>query len=437
MLRSFFAVPCLAAGLAALKELTDSGWLEGAADACEPRGRDVAAAWVVGAASDQALGPLPRRTSAMLARWSSHQCRHFFGPPDGAQQELVGSAYVARMHLWLPASETEGDLQWPHAAMAPMRHLTYEDVAVPLAYDPCQPSQLNVPRCAVTAMSWAWRRWRRFHGPWDAWCMPYFVRTPVRSVKVATAFTPQGQRLTFVMNWKAASSTLRVLLQQAPFHSYVDPHAIRRDGCTAGLGECCKHASTSSGNLSASRMVAFVRDPLDRFLAGVYETGQWYGNMGRNLIEVRREARRLLDFPHQQRLCKYSSQSYLLSGTDAKGVPLEPSFLGRVEDFDADWRALGAWLGMNLTSAGFDTSSKVAINPSGSSAMKSRIRAAVMSDEKVVCSVCAVFLQDYACFGYLVPEPCCRGHCSRHGIHIPVERLLAAGCAELPNTAAA
>lgn len=110
------------------------------------------------------------------------------------------------------------------------------------------------------------------------------------------------------------------------------------------------------------------------------------------------------------------TQSYLVGGTDRFGDPLQYSFLGRLEQFEEDWRRLLKMLELPPVPL-------VHENGSGDKQLKAEVETAARADEPIVCSVCLAFMQDYVCFGYELPELCCSGRCSEHGVALPPAQL--------------
>merc|ERR1712194_515005 len=96
-------------------------------------------------------------------------------------------------------------------------------------------------------------------------------------------------------------------------------------------------------------------------------------------------------------------------------------FIAKLEDFDAQWISLGAIIGANFSKL------DQRANPSGSANLTRSVMDVLRQDLHVVCRVCQVYLQDYVCLGYIVPEQCCARKCKEVSIEIP-EDLLKVAC---------
>jgi hypothetical protein len=112
---------------------------------------------------------------------------------------------------------------------------------------------------------------------------------------------------------------------QGKLSDFVPDHMIKKK-CEPDntLPQCEKHTTFDDAAASADVRAAFVRNPLDRFLAGVHEHGDWPlcdGSVCDDMISDAREtARRLVqEFPHKWRSCEHPSQTYFLSATDLNG----------------------------------------------------------------------------------------------------------------------
>lgn len=269
--------------------------------------------------------------------------------------------------------------------------------------------------------------------------LPYFLRAPVRPSLVSTAAAGLGPRVLYVPVWKSASSSILTAMARWPFHAIAGAHDWLSAGCLplrfGGPGRPCKHTSATARNVSRAFTFTVVRDPLRRFLAGVREHGAWGRNLSRNLRDVRAKARGMLRaYPRglasSAQVGAWGSnadqtQSYLLSGTDADGRPLRFDFIGRYEQLSASWRELGLRLGMPWVPP------LVVNNTSGPRRFKDKLLAAVLDDVEILCCVCWIYLQDYACFGYDLPPPCCSGRgasCTDFGIRLEPELLRVLGC---------
>ncbi|CAK0876603.1 unnamed protein product [Prorocentrum cordatum] len=362
----------------------------------------------------------------------SDACQRFYlpkssGDADGRFSAQVGisvrddaTVWEERSSLWLPGREVNSSmLSWPQGRNVTrfQRAMTYEDVSVPLNPAPYR---------------------------FDGWCMPYFIRTPVRAVKIDVAAV--GTVITMhPAIWKVASTTISHLMGKPPFSRHRGPHdslgpcltgwnrstAVHDGGChkltsanLQGLNPRATALDPVSAVASMDELMkfAFVRDPFERFAAGVHEHGMWNGaKMDRNVNAARGFSRNFARFPHDYRNCPLPTQSYFLSATDDSGKPIDWDFIAKLEDFDAQWISLGAVVGSN-----FSKPQEMA-NPSGSGGLTRRVVDALRQDLEIACRVCQVYIQDYVCLGYTVPEYCCARKCAEVHIDIP-DDLLTAAC---------
>ena len=92
------------------------------------------------------------------------------------------------------------------------------------------------------------------------------------------------------------------------------------------------------------------------------------------------------------------TQMYFLSGTDAHGTPLALDYIGRLESFAEDWEYVARKIGAT------HFYSKPTQMNDGS--VPQWLREAVESEPAIVCPLCRIYAQDYACFGYDLPPAC-------------------------------
>jgi len=251
-------------------------------------------------------------------------------------------------------------------------------------------------------------------------CEMFAVRTPQRPVKFLTA---KGRKKSLAMPaiWKVATTSLIAMFRDAvgkgSIRSMHGPHEIL--GCRDPrnpLFQCEKHTSFNQDAIDAELKVAIVRHPLERFLASVFEHGEWLAcpqnSTGTCDWMVARAKKRALtlaqDFPHRFRACASATQSYFLSATDLHGKPYSWDRVMRLEEFDDALNQLKHMSGIHL--------SKRVENTSGSGRMKKAYFDAVFSDLQTLCSVCKVYGQDFACLGYVLPERCTPDACSQVGV---------------------
>jgi hypothetical protein len=261
-----------------------------------------------------------------------------------------------------------------------------------------------------------------FHGAQerDNWCEMFAVRTPQRPVKIMTATSPNGTKLMMPAIWKAASTSLTSMLwlagQQGLCSDYLAPHDTKSI-CEASnrLPQCEKHTTFDEDTAHVDVRAAFVRNPLDRFLASIYEHGEWTtcsGNVCFQMVDEAKEtAKRLArEFPHNWRSCEHPSQAYFLSATDVNGKAQSWDLVARLEETQKGLDKLRELSGISLE--------EQEQNTSGDKRLKQMYFDAVFSDTETLCSICKVYAQDFECLGYAKPDKCTPEHCAEYGISL-------------------
>ena len=221
---------------------------------------------------------------------------------------------------------------------------------------------------------------------------------------------------------KAGSSTIGALLRRrggvggycrcGP-SSLTQLEAARRLMASPPQADCCLAGSHRATRGRAYRF-AFVRDPVERFLSGALPKRTTLCRGG----PCEADLRRLRDHAHSlahnftvrlsapPHSIHWRTQAYFLSATDARGVPTSWDFIGKLESFEEDWRAVARVLD-NAT----DSSAKVAdagavkLNAGHDAQTRAAFRERLLR-EPMLCDVCSVYAQDFACFGYDLPAPC-------------------------------
>jgi hypothetical protein len=263
---------------------------------------------------------------------------------------------------------------------------------------------------------------KEFHGSHrrDSWCEMFAVRTAQRPVKTMTATSPNGTKLMMPAIWKSASTSLTSMLWQATTHglasNMMGPHDTKTQ-CEPPnlLAQCEKHTTFDIDAEEANVRAAFVRNPLDRFLASVYEHGKWESCSGDvcdwMVSKARSVAKRLAkDYPHAWPSCEHPSQTYFLSATDSNGKAQSWDLVARLEEFQSGLDKLREMSGIALK--------EQEQNTSGDRRLKQMYFEAIFSDTETLCSICKVYAQDFECLGYAKPDKCTPEHCSAYGISL-------------------
>eukprot|EP00747_Dinoflagellata_sp_TGD_P212767 gnl/TRDRNA2_/TRDRNA2_85817_c0_seq1.p1 gnl/TRDRNA2_/TRDRNA2_85817_c0~~gnl/TRDRNA2_/TRDRNA2_85817_c0_seq1.p1 ORF type:complete len:469 (-),score=55.38 gnl/TRDRNA2_/TRDRNA2_85817_c0_seq1:56-1462(-) len=322
-------------------------------------------------------------------------CTKFYSIPGFHADQMVDDN-VSR--LFRPRGEVTGSVPMsPSEAPTLRRMLTYEDVAVPID----------------------------FHEPvgYDGWCSQFAVRTAQRPVKSMSATSASGKRLMMPAVWKSASTSLTSLLHDAQnTTSFLGPHDENASWCGASnvFRQCEKHTTFLEDASSDSPLVTAVavRNPLERFLASVYEHGEWQMCDGDVCTDSVEHAQKLAadlaqDFPHRQRSCEHPSQSYFLSATDSTGHSFAWDMVMRIENnFDEALQELSVLSGVALPKRTPEE------NTSGDKALKQKYFDAIFADLATLCAVCKIYEQDFACLGYAKPAHCTREECASVGVNL-------------------
>lgn len=401
------------------------------------------------------------RVEEMLKR---PQCVNFFAKryelldENGRQKQEPVTAGVAvidkalrvmRPAGELPENEYRDSAGYYSGILPPTvfkRMRTYEDVAFPVDYHDTNVTGTNGNSSVFQQ---------------ENYCQIFAVRTAYRPVKVMTAVsnaTPY-KNLTMAAIWKVASTSLTSMLQSAAANSSTvkassGPHAENLGMCVPPnvLHQCEKHTTFQHDAKDGNVKAAIVRSPLDRFLASVFEHGEWKTcevNATRGLpcpwmlAEAKTMAQRLAkDFPHKYRSCEHPTQAYFFSATDVHGEPYEWDNVDRLEEFDTALQRINNMTGIllskhekthaamvktsdgenrstynrmsdgeNRTSDGENRSGDgknkiLHENKSGDGRNKRMYFDAIFSDLETLCSVCKVYAQDFECLGYAKPDRC-------------------------------
>lgn len=188
---------------------------------------------------------------------------------------------------------------------------------------------------------------------------------------------------------------------------------------------CC---STSTFMQSVSQpsvlRLAFVRDPLDRFISGARPHKKWKlcsGATGQlaicpdDLKMLRKHAYMLLAKFEVRNLTPLASvhwytQTYFLSATDRLGQPIPWDYIGRLETIEQDFANINA-LAHNHSGASRFKLKRIDVNASkqnvGVNPMSRKVlREAVLSSPDLACNFCRFYHQDYTCLGYPLPIEC-------------------------------
>merc|ERR1719487_2530061 len=98
----------------------------------------------------------------------------------------------------------------------------------------------------------------------------FAVRTAQRPVKMLPGTGMNGKSVVVPAVWKSASTSLRTMMRKS-LRNFTDPHKSSAKWCKghSRLQQCNKHSSFVAHD--AELNIAFVRNPLERFIASVYE----------------------------------------------------------------------------------------------------------------------------------------------------------------------
>jgi len=327
---------------------------------------------------------------------NSPSCKDFYKPTDPG---FRGDTFAndERGHMFRPIQEVSSSntRQKDMPTYAFKRMLTYEDLAVPVKFNEAVAENRH--------------------------CLQFAVHTPQRPVKVLSATSSSGQTLTMPGVWKVASTSVSNMLEDSPdltnFSNYHHEDISRCLGQNMLQYQCAKHTSFGTDATAAKVKAMVVRNPLDRFLASVYEharDGSWSVCDGQLCEEDIQRARELAsqlerDFPARFPHCEHPSQSYFLSATDLDGEPYKWDLIIGLEDFDDGIKELSRLTGISMSTRHANGSGDV--DPD-------LVFDTIYKDLATLCAVCKVYAQDFTCFDYALPANCTQEQCATVGIDL-------------------
>ena len=315
----------------------------------------------------------------MLARghprlwWDSHECRHAFDVRIDGHFPIFNRSSGVMLH-----DGSRNDV----APATHTRHATWEDTWTTVRLRAEDERLLNTPfdRCA--------RRFCQHVG------VPVAVRTRVRPVR---GFVHAGNRSRFAIPIeKVASSSLKKVYGYRHLSRCVHKTASALFASMPNSTAC--GYSGSFGWRSGLESVIVVRNPFARFMSSLNDHGPLVcSNADCRLL---RKARQLVSawsrrsivmklFPPEASIHMYT-QSYFVSATDAGGRPVEWTQIRRLEEGNV---------------------SSVVKNVKRQD--YSHIVRLLMADRALRCGLCAIYAQDFVCFGYTGCEDCDAGHARR------------------------
>ena len=425
------------------------------------------------------------RQNYRLGQLSSAKCQAFYAAPDA----VPAAAYDAALGAYRPDPTSARPLRLVS------RPFTYEDTRLAGWSAPTSPASDHVlPLWVGTAQ----RAVKAFFEPAFGRDAPpddddlitilggaqrrpsMFVLTPSRSHFVPEVYAPPravplgraptrerppaGQFLAPAV-WKAGSTSLNALLARHTSYCRDRVHAgggaapcvaaaavlERRPSsahwpraCAAGEGGggCSRYGTFLHRLGDYPFTFAFVRDPLDRFVATALSalrepinncTKNWYwGRVCPHTLPLLRRLAADLLAHMPTALWKlplgdhFLTQSYFLAATDWDGAPLNYDMVGQLETWDDDVAALLLHIAphANATERAaaraavrlpgrFRAKAKGGgggdgdrLNASGSASKKAAVRALIEGDPLVMRAVCKIYAQDWACLGYQRPAIC-------------------------------
>lgn len=286
-----------------------------------------------------------------------------------------------------PQEEDSTVKTWP--AVEFKRMVTYEDVATPTDYHGL------------------------VHYKKHNHCMHYAVRTPQRPVKTIAGTGHNGRTFAMPSVWKSGSTSFNMMLKHTSTDFQAEHSVNGKSPLCDGsfeLEQCDKHSSFDS--FAAEVTFAVVRNPLDRFISSIKEHQEFTICNGEACeadvqLGMTKAARLLAEFPYLWNSCEHATQSYLLSGTDINGNPMNYRTIIRLEQLEDGLREIGSELDQTLELTHRNSKDKDA---------KQILYDAVFSDLMTLCAICKVYAQDFECFGYALPERCTEEQCASVGV---------------------
>eukprot|EP00899_Mesostigma_viride_P010656 jgi/Mesvir1/19592/Mv09893-RA.1 len=321
----------------------------------------------------------------VVSRWNGGQCRSLYkGSVSNAVKYKPERVAFKKRPLLLDMYKTTAGWR-PTGAEMPdaifmQRHVTWEDSHIK---DPNGNLQVDVDET-----------------------LPLWLGTHVRAVPM---FRPK--------NWHNFK-TLEAYPFVAPAIPRTALNAIKVAATRLGhqLGPMVKTSFEMSENLERSKVVAFVRDPIDRLLAAYTDMNHELslkGHVPENAIRfldkksrfyrIKEEPERFRTFVQDLknglwfwRAEEVISQSYFLAATDEHGSPMHYHFIGKVESLSNDWLSLEKLLKVH-TPAGLSQNAPNDTYAHG---------ALGWFDERTLKMVCEIYAQDFLCLDYPVPSQC-------------------------------
>lgn len=221
----------------------------------------------------------------------------------------------------------------------------------------------------------------------------------------ALTVTIGGGPITYVMIWKCANDAIRKNLlrnDETVVSGSATSMSFRKKKESHTTAELALKLYLQYGVTRAPPTFTFAREPLSRFSSGMAE--YYWRNFQRDMISVdqlEKDILRLLDmtpFPGPEYVTKhFMAMSGILT------VDFGVRLIGRLENFEEDWRNISSTLRMNFSfnrSLGWHESSA---DPNG---VKAAFEELYRRDVRYLKAMCQIFFVDFVCFEYEVPLEC-------------------------------
>jgi hypothetical protein len=223
------------------------------------------------------------------------------------------------------------------------------------------------------------------------------VDIPAQEVIVSDRY-----KFVYVMNRKAASSTIYQILEQV-FGANVDWCFGRCKWLPVcgGIGWRCSSRALNQTHLQDYFIFSFVRDPVDRWFAA-YAQAHWMhktppdtASLEHAKLTLRRFISTRVHWEHH-----LQSQTHALSSPAMKGETLRFDFIGKLETFEMDWKFVISSICARLPYGSCPSNwHSRHVHPPSTSQWRQRI-SLFRNDSTLLALVKEAYVQDAVCLGY-------------------------------------
>lgn len=229
-----------------------------------------------------------------------------------------------------------------------------------------------------------------------------FGRQHSIDIPAQEAIVSDRYKFVYVMNRKAASSTIYQILEQV-FGANVDWCFGRCQWLPVcgGIGWRCSTKALNQTHLKDYFVFSFVRHPISRWFAA-YAQAHWMHKTSPELASIehakltlRRYLSSRIHWEHH-----LQSQSHSLSSTTLKGETMRYNFIGKLENFEKDWAFVISTICSRLPEGTCPQNwQSRKVQPPNTSRWRQNIDM-FQNDSALLGLIKEAYVQDAACFGY-------------------------------------